>query len=198
MVQEDSPVSSQDKTTIRDNLVASMVNLSEPSDKLLRTQVGEAVAAVARVDFPEEWPDLVSRLVASLSSTDYTVNTSVLATAHNIFAPWKSEIRSDHLYSTINLALGQFTEPYFALFRATAGFITSGTIADAAALGLLGDTMDLLFSLYHDMTAQDLPPAFEDAHDEFFGNDTEEGYFLKFLLWDPPLLRGDVRLLSTL
>lgn len=172
-----------------------MVNLSQPQDKLLRSQVGEAVSAVARIDFPETWPDLISRLVSTLSPSDYTVNGSVLQTAHNIFAPWKSEIRSDRLYTTINLALGQFVDPYLALFRATASHITTTEITDPAALGLLGDTMDLLFSLYHDMTAQDLPPAFEDAHEEFFGSDSQEGWFLKFLQWDPPLLRGDVRLL---
>lgn len=169
-----------------------MVNLSDPSDKLVRTQVGETVAAVARIDFPDSWPDLVSRLVSTLSPTDYSVNISVLQTAHNIFAPWKSEIRSDRLYSTINLALSQFVEPYFSLFRATASSVASMDGAGIPAVPLLGDTMNLLFNLYYDLTAQDLPPAFEDAHEEFFGNEKEEGWFLKFLRWDPPLLRGDV------
>lgn len=173
-----------------------MVNLSEPADKLLRTQVGEAVAAVARCDFPDAWPDLIPRLVSSLSPSDYNINTSVLTTAHNIFAPWKSQTRSDTLYSTINTAVAQFSDAYFAIFRATAAHVLTAGIMDAAVLGLLGDTMDLLFLIYHDLTTQDLPPVFEDAQEEFFGNDSEQGWFLKFLLWDPPLLRGDVRCLE--
>ncbi|KAF8307881.1 Cse1-domain-containing protein [Clavulina sp. PMI_390] len=190
---EDSPIPDADKITVRQNLVGSMVSLSQPTDKLLRSQVGEAVATVAKHDFPDAWPDLVSNLVGTLTPSDYTTNLSVLQTAHNIFAPWKSEIRSDNLYKTINLALSQFVEPYFALFRATGTLLTSADAAgmNAATLGLLGDVMDLLFSLYYDMTAQDLPPAFEDAHEEFFGSETQEGWFVKFLQWNPPQLEGD-------
>jgi hypothetical protein len=36
-----------------------MISLSSPADKLLRAQMGEAVAAVAEIDFPEQWPDLI-------------------------------------------------------------------------------------------------------------------------------------------
>lgn len=189
-------ITAQDKATIRENLVASMVHLSGPSDKLVRTQIGESIAAVARSDFPDSWPDLVSRLVSALSPTDYAINISVLQTAHNIFAPWKSEIRSDRLYSTINLALSHFVDAYFTLFRTTASHVASPDAADVSILALLGDTMDLLFNLYYDLTAQDLPPASEDAHDEFFGNEKEEGWLLRFLKWDPPLLRGDVSCLN--
>ena len=173
-----------------------MVSLSGPSDKLLRTQIGEAVAAVAQSDFPDPWKDLMTRLVSEFSPSDYRINVSVLQTAHNIFSPWRSEIRSDTLYSTIIFALSQFQEPYFALLRATAPHLLSATITDTTVLELLGDTMDLVFALFYDMTAQDLPPAFEDAHDEFFGNDVDEGLFLKFLRWDPSQLQGDVSAFS--
>lgn len=171
-----------------------MVSLSTPSDKLLRAQIGEAVSIVAKYDFPSTWPDLVSKLVETLSPTEYTVNVSVLQTAHSIFAPWKSEIRSDRLYATINLALEQFTSTYFALFRATATHILSPEAAqlDASSLGLLAECMVLLFALYYDMTAQDLPPVFEDSAEEFFGSDKDQGWFLRFLQWNPPVLVGDV------
>ena len=156
-----------------------MVQLSGPNDKLLRAQVGEAVAIVARQDFPDAWPDLIPRLVGTLSPDNFAVNLSVLQTAHSVFAPWKSAIRSDALYATINLALNQFQEPYFGIFRATANHLLSSNISNRAELQLYGDTMDMLFNLYYDMVAQDLPPAFEDAHVEFFGDDSNEGWFIR-------------------
>ncbi|KAF8329082.1 Cse1-domain-containing protein [Cantharellus anzutake] len=190
--EDEPPISEADKATIRENLVTSMVSLSSPTDKLLRMQIGEAVSAVASSDFPNSWGDLMARLVNSFSSTDYNVNLSVLQTAHNIFLPWRAATASNELYSTINLALSQFQDSYFALFRATAPHLLTASITDVSVSSLLGETMELLFSLYYDLVAQDLPPAFEDVQDEFFGKDGgDEGWFLKFLKWDPPLLQGD-------
>ncbi len=135
----------------------------------------------------------MTRLVSSFSPTDYNVNVSVLQTAHNIFFPWRSASASNELYTTINFALSEFQDAYFALFRATAPHLLTASIPDVAVLTLLGETMELLFSIYHDLVAQDLPPAFEDGQEEFFGKDGgDEGWFLNFLKWDPSLLHGDV------
>lgn len=55
--------------------------------------------------------------------------------------------------------------------------------------------MVLLVDIFYDLTCHDLPPAFEDSHDEFFA--PPSGWFQRFLAWDPPALRGDVCKLST-
>lgn len=52
--------------------------------------------------------------------------------------------------------------------------------------------MALLIDIFYDFTCQDLPPAIEDAHAEFFAPGT--GWFHAFLNWDPVELRGDVGL----
>lgn len=36
-----------------------MITLSNASDKAVRAQVAESISLVAKVDFPERWPDLV-------------------------------------------------------------------------------------------------------------------------------------------
>lgn len=36
-----------------------MLALSNPSDKVIRAQVAEAVSLIAELDFPEKWPDLI-------------------------------------------------------------------------------------------------------------------------------------------
>ena len=60
----------------------------------------------------------------------------------------------------------------------------------ASNYALLAQAMVLLVEIYYDLTCQDLPPAIEDSHEEFFGTGT--GWFQAFLLWDPPELRADV------
>lgn len=36
-----------------------MIQLSNASDKAVRAQVAESISLIAKVDFPEQWPDLV-------------------------------------------------------------------------------------------------------------------------------------------
>ncbi|KDQ12400.1 hypothetical protein BOTBODRAFT_34372 [Botryobasidium botryosum FD-172 SS1] len=185
---EEPPVPNDDKLALRRQLVPAMVSLSSPSDKLIRIQVGEAVATVAEFDFPQQWPELVDQLVSSLSESDYSINIGVLETAHSIFGRWRSQIRTDDLYTTINYVLSRFQDQFLALFYRTAALISQ---PGQPNLPLLAQAMALLLALFYDFTTQDLPPAIEDAHDKFFGNATEDGWFLHLLKWDPLELRGD-------
>ena len=59
----------------------------------------------------------------------------------------------------------------------------------AQTLATLAQTQVLLVTLFYALTCQDLPPALEDTHMEFFGPGT--GWFLRFLAWDPPELAVD-------
>ena len=60
----------------------------------------------------------------------------------------------------------------------------------ASNYALIAQAMVLLVEIYYDLTCQDLPPAVEDSHEEFFGPGT--GWFQAFLIWDPEDLRVDV------
>jgi exportin-2 (importin alpha re-exporter) len=51
-------------------------------------------------------------------------------------------------------------------------------------------TMSLLMEIFYDFTCQDLPPALEDAHAEFFS--PPAGWFQKLLGWNPAGLSVDV------
>ncbi|RDB24273.1 Importin alpha re-exporter [Hypsizygus marmoreus] len=182
------PLTEQDKAALRSELVPAMLALSSPSDKAVRAQVAESVSLIAELDFPDKWTDLIDQLVSSLSPTDYNINVGVLETAHSIFRQWRAHVRSDQLFSEINLVLSKFVLPFLGLFRQTATFLTSPS-TPKANLALLAQAMVLLIDIFYDFTCQDLPPAIEDAHAEFFGPGT--GYFHAFLSWDPADLRGD-------
>ncbi|TFK31640.1 importin alpha re-exporter [Crucibulum laeve] len=188
------PLPEQDKAALRSQLVPAMLTLSDPSDKSVRAQVAESVSLIAELDFPEKWGDLIDQLVSSLSATDYNINLGVLQTAHSIFRQWRAHVRSDELYSEINLVLSKFMDPFLQLFRQTTSLLLNPTqspelTTPAANYALLAQSMVLLIDIFYDLTCQDLPPAIEDTHEEFFAPGS--GWFQKFLSWDPESLRGD-------
>lgn len=183
---DDAPLPDAEKAQLKAQLVPAMIALASPADKTLRAQVAEAVSLVAKHDFPAAWPDLIDQLVAPLSPdpASYPTNVSVLETAHSIFAPWRAEMRSDALYTTINFVLERFAQTFLQIFEHTASSLLAGTGTDAMAQAQV-----VLLSIFYDLTCQDLPPTFEDAHAAFFG--AEQGVLTKFLAWDPENMRGD-------
>ncbi|PPR06747.1 hypothetical protein CVT24_013054 [Panaeolus cyanescens] len=186
--EEVQPLAETDKAALRANLVPAMLALSSPTDKAIRAQVAESVALIAELDFPEKWGDLIDQLVSSFSATDYTINIGVLETAHSIFQQWRSLVRSDKLFSEINLVLTKMMDPFLQLFRQTANFLLTRP-PSSPPYELLAQAMVCLTDIYYDFTCQDLPPSIEDSHEEFFAPGT--GWFQAFLLWEAPELNVD-------
>ncbi|KDN36257.1 hypothetical protein RSAG8_10945, partial [Rhizoctonia solani AG-8 WAC10335] len=195
--EEDFPISEGDKNAVRAELVPAMLALSksgaDKTDRLARPQLAESLAIVAGEDYPDRWPTLIEQLTSSLSETDYNVNVGVLEAAHAVCAPWKSQVRSDKLFSTINSVVGVLGMPTLAMFRHVTGILLGG----GAGLGeeqqkVLAQTLHLLLCLYADLVDQDIPPVFEDSVPEFFGvAGGDDGVFLKILAWNPEALKGD-------
>lgn len=201
-MQETNPISEADKVDLRIQLVPSILALSNPRDKAMRAQVTETVQLIAELDFPDRWSHLIEvyvteqkkstryltdiqQLIGSLSQSDYNINVAVLETAHSIFQPWRAHVRSNELFAEINLVFSSFMVPFLGIMRHTASLLLGGGSGQAES-----QAMVLLMDIFYDFVCQDLPPALEDAHDEFFAPDT--GLFLRFLDWDPPALRNDV------
>lgn len=110
-----------------------------------------------------------------------------METAHSIFRPWRAQIRSDPLFTVINIVLSKFMDPFLALFRQTSQYLLSSQ--SSPSYSQIAQTMVYLLDIFYDLTCQDLPPAIEDNYAEFFG---EAGWFFGFLDWDPLELRQDV------
>ncbi|KAG7096402.1 hypothetical protein E1B28_003845 [Marasmius oreades] len=185
------PISEQDKMALRGQLVPAMLALSSPADKSIRAQMAESVALVAELDFPVKWPDLIDQLVASLNTTNSNTILGVLHTAHSIFQPWRAHVRSDQLFTEINLVFEKLMSPFLNLFRQVATTLVKNpnfASTPKEEKAILTQCMILLVEIYHDFTCQDIPPAIEDSHNEFFAG---TGWFPMFLEWDPDELRTD-------
>ena len=83
------------------------------------------------------------------------------------------------------------------MFRYTANILlslpsdaSSSSAPQGNDLVAMAQSQVVLLSLFYDLTFQDLPPVFEDNNAEFFGS--EQGWFVRFLQWDPAQLAGDV------
>lgn len=126
-------------------------------------------------------------MVACLSNENYQVNLSILETAHSIFRPWRAETRSDDLFSAINYVLEKFAKPFLQLLSHTTNLLFLPSFQ--GDIGLVAQTQAVLIDLFFDLACQDLPPAFEDSHVQFFG---PQGLFLTFLSWNPPALASEV------
>ncbi|TFK20990.1 importin alpha re-exporter [Coprinopsis marcescibilis] len=192
--EEDQPLAENDKAALRSQLVPAMLALSNPSDKAIRAQIAESVALIAQLDFPIKWTDLIDQLVVSLSLTDYNVNVGVLETAHSIYRNWRSQVRSDELFTEINIVLDKFVTPFLGLFNKTGELLVNPSSNPAlttpvANYALVAQSMVLITDIFYDLTCQDLPPAIEDNYNDFF--DPSNGWFPRLLAWDPVELRGD-------
>ncbi|GHJ89066.1 hypothetical protein NliqN6_5468 [Naganishia liquefaciens] len=202
---EETELSEFDRTAVKSQLVPIMVSLSTPggSAARLQSQIGEAVAEIASVDFPERWPNLLDDMVNSLSPDNFTINNGVLTTAHSIFKQWRSQFRTDHLFLTIKHVLDKFCDPYFALFQRVDQllFNSAAPLPAGTSLAELAQTLLLLLELFHDFTCQDLPQFFEDNLNVFMGDANkagagtatgeEFGLIGKYLRWEKPELLGD-------
>jgi exportin-2 (importin alpha re-exporter) len=130
-------------------------------------------------------------LVSSLSPSDFNINVGVLETAHSIFRPWRSQSRSDQLFTTINLVLSKFLAPFQQLFTYTIQRVLATPPPSQPEFTFVAQTMSLLVEIFYDLTCHDLPPSLEDGHEEFF--DRTSGHFMRLMAWDPDELKTDVR-----
>ncbi|WFC97019.1 importin-alpha export receptor [Malassezia brasiliensis] len=179
-------VSDDEKQVIRAQLVPEVVRLAQaatPSQAIL-AQMNESIALVAQSDFPEPWGGLIDELVRELGSDNYYVLLSVLSTSHAIFRRWRSMFRSDALYTEINLVLSKFAVPLLELMHRVYTQLTDAS-TPAATAAPLASCLVLLLQLFYDLSAQDLPPQFEDAIP------TLSPMFTSLLKFSRPELVGD-------
>ncbi|KZT18357.1 importin alpha re-exporter [Neolentinus lepideus HHB14362 ss-1] len=181
-----NPIPPAYQAAIRTGIVPAIISLSSPTDKAMRAQLLETAAVIAAFDFPEKLSDLMDTFVTSLSGSDYMVNLAILETAHTVFFPWRSKTRTDELYLSINYVFARFLEPFLAFFRCSAALLIS---SPSPASQTLAASMVEATKIFYDLTSLAMPPAIKDAHAEFFK--PEEGWFTRFMVWNPAELRGD-------
>ncbi|WWC58466.1 uncharacterized protein I303_101008 [Kwoniella dejecticola CBS 10117] len=186
--EEETQISLEDKEAIKKELVPVMIALGTPQTARLQSQIGEGLSHIASLDFPSQWEGLCDELINSLTPDNFVINNGVLATAHSIFKRWRSQFRTNELYSEINFVLSRFCQPYYQLFQHVDSLIQQpnpSSLPANSSLQLLSQSLILLVQLFHDLSSQDLPPFFEDHLNEFMT------WLRKYLDWENEQLKGD-------
>ena len=65
---QDFVIGADDKAMVKQLLVPMMIALGTPATALLQAQVGEGLATIAEIDFPDQWNGLVDVSAALFSS----------------------------------------------------------------------------------------------------------------------------------
>ena len=131
-------------------------------------------------------------LLRTRSSSGKPITQRALLTSRS----WRSQFRTDRLYSEINFVLARFCQPYYELFSHVDRLLsTPGQALPAgSSVPLLAQSLLLLIQLFHDLSAQDLPPFFEENMAVFMGDPGQgkEGWLRKYLSWERGEIKGDV------
>lgn len=173
-----------DKIAIKSHIIQVMTTI--PPN--LQKQIGDAVTIIAACDFPSKWETLIKDLIANTSRTDMRVTNGVLQTAHSIFKRWRSQVRTNELFTEIAFVLKDFCEPFLSIMKQTDHLVQENS-GDNLDLEILFETLLLLSKVFYDLNCQDIPEFFEDHMADFMG------IFHKYLTYNEP---GHVVLLQEL
>ncbi len=155
-------MTAQERTSIKASIIDKMISIPFP---LIHIQLAEAIVQIASVDFPQAWPDLVSVLASKLTETDFQKNHAILRTLHLIFKRYRSEGRTDELYTEINLVMSQFAPVLLQLYQSTETLLAAAQSTEIVAQ--LVQTLTLCNKIFYSLSSQDLPAFFEDHMKEF-------------------------------
>lgn len=152
----------QDRLAIKAQLIPLLTRV--PSG--IQRQICEAVTLIAAIDFPEAWPDLLLQMVQRLDPVAHDNNVAILKTLHRMFKRYRTEFRSDELYTEINYVMKHLAEALLQMFRSTDALLESHA-NNREILDKLLRTQILLNKIFFSLSAQDLPAFFEDHLGEF-------------------------------
>ncbi|CAJ0644672.1 10954_t:CDS:2 [Entrophospora sp. SA101] len=170
ITEEESKIQPEIRKTIKDTIIDILIAVPTT----LQTQLIESITIIADSDFPDDWENLLPKLIHNFSQDDFVRNNAILLTAHSIFKKWKHQFKSDPLYKEINYVLDIFCEPFFQLLQQNNN--------NKENLQLFSNTLLLLLKVFYDLNCQDLPPFFEDNWEACMN------LFHKYITYQNPLL----------
>ena len=87
-----------------------IVDLMLKSPGPVQKQLSQAIAIIGQQDFPMNWQNLVTDLVAKFATGDFHVINGVLQTAHSIFEKYAIEFKSQKLWEEIKFVLDRWIQ----------------------------------------------------------------------------------------
>ncbi|CAJ0937444.1 unnamed protein product, partial [Mesorhabditis belari] len=156
-VEQELPETEQ--KTIRTAALQAML----ASQGNIRSQLSHTVYLMAKKDFPERWPDLVSSLAVLLTQDDFDKIVATLSTLDQLFEKYRHESKSTELWTELKICLIATQEPLTTLFIKMAAFIPQREQMNVKDVGSWLEILLFISHIYHSLISQDLPEFFEDS-----------------------------------
>lgn len=170
-----------DRASLRATIVDRMTAVPEQA---LQIQLAEAIVQMAAVDFPQAWPELIGMLAGKLSPSEHAQNQAVLRTLHYIFKRYRTEGRTDELFSEINFVMGQFAPALLQLYGSLETSLANSN-GNVRLMEQIVVSMTFCNKIFYSLSSQDLPAFFEDRLREFMD------IFKRHYALDIPLLEAE-------
>lgn len=170
-------ISAVDRDLIKSHLVELMCTVPPR----IQAQCSEAIALIAKVDFPQHWKNLLPDLVQRFESPDPNIVSGVLVTTNSILRSFRYVQRSEDLYRDYSYVLQGLQAPLLTLFIRT-GKAIDACPNDPAQLKPRFASLRSMCRIFYSLNWQDLPEYFEDHMKEWMGE------FGKYLQYQNPVL----------
>ncbi|MDP2439100.1 MAG: hypothetical protein Q8P67_25415 [archaeon] len=161
---QDKTISGGDREQIRKMLPELLVGCHAK----VQPTLSESLTIIAQQDFPENWPDLLPRLVEKLRTKDYDVINGVFDTLLSIFSRYSNHSKSqDDILRELKFVLDKVSVPLFEIFIRT----TQSMLANSQDEGVLRSHFRALYTMsqvYYYLIFVDLPEYFEDNAGRIF------------------------------
>jgi exportin-2 (importin alpha re-exporter) len=179
MPEEDSDLS-RIVDSDREGVRTYVIDLLCSAPVEIQKQLSEAVAIIAKSDFPENWGSLLPQLVDKLRMQDIHVTKGVMITANSIMKRFRFA-SLDAVNKALYICLHQFQECLLVCYKHTSALIDAAG-NDKERLLVLLETQRLMSRIFFSLNWQEIPEYFEDHMAEWM---TE---FAKFLVYTNPLV----------
>ena len=118
---------------------------------LLQSQISESVRIMAVKDFPQDWPDMLPRMVAKMSgSKDPATIIGVLKAAHEIFLQFRGMADTHNNRVRLKAALDQFAKPVTNFYQRVSQ-MAMAAMQDKGRLTLFYQAMTLMTEIFYSL-----------------------------------------------
>jgi len=182
--EENNAISGDQRVAIKTHLVDFMCAVPHK----IQMQFSEAIGIISKTDFPNQWKDLLPKLVGRINTNDLVTTNAVLKTANAIFKRFVNVSKTDENLYPLKIALDQFQEPMLKLFQTLCQMLMKINPNDRSAKGTVEQLytgITLVVKMFYSLNWLDLPEFFEDNMKEYFG------MFHQFLNYNHPMIEAD-------
>jgi exportin-2 (importin alpha re-exporter) len=150
----------------KENIKQYIIDLMCQVPKEIQYQLSEAIAIIAKYDFPSKWLTLLPMLSNKLQSNPYDLHViyGILVTANSIMKRFRNTHQSDELFEELLYCLKNFQEILTQMLLKTSELFAmhAGNGNNLEDVVRILEILRLIVRIFYSLNWQDIPEYFED------------------------------------